>query len=111
MDEKRTASEDLAARVGTIRAVQGDDMAAINAATARNILHEELGYFSDPQTGYNLDEGTRNRLLAHARQDAAHAVLSLGTLSADVRKLQRSAKVIIALLAVLIVAVVANLFR
>ncbi|WP_173995736.1 hypothetical protein [Agrobacterium tumefaciens] len=111
MDERQTASEDLRVRIATIHAVQGNDQAAVDAATARNILHEELGYFSDPQTGYSIDEATRNRLLAHTRQDAAHAVLAVASLAGEVRKLRRLAKVAVALLAVLTVAVIPNLFR
>ncbi|CCV06714.1 conserved hypothetical protein [Mesorhizobium metallidurans STM 2683] len=49
-------------------------MANRNSMVARNILHEELGYFSDVQTSYSLDEETRDRLIAHGRQDAAHAL-------------------------------------
>ena len=107
MEIKQSASEDLRARLGTIRAIQCDDLAAIDAATARNILHEELGYFSDPQTGYNLDESTRNRLMAHTRQDAAHAVLSLATLTLDVRKVGRDVRTIkrLAWVAVILLAI------
>ena len=44
----------------------------INVALGRNILREELGYFG-PWDGavYNLDDETRDRLIAHSRQDIA----------------------------------------
>jgi hypothetical protein len=44
-------------------------------ALSRCTLHEDLGYYSDStNSDYGLDEATRDRLIAHARQDAAHAV-------------------------------------
>jgi hypothetical protein len=52
-----------------------DPTEAINAAIAKNVLHEELGYYSDQPCSYNLDQSTRDTLLAHARQDAAHALV------------------------------------
>jgi hypothetical protein len=44
--------------------------------TARNVLHSELGLFKDEQRVYHLDEATRDRLLAHDRQDTAHTLLN-----------------------------------
>jgi hypothetical protein len=44
---------------------------------ARNILREDIGYFGTPDANYKLDEPTRDRLLAHARQDAALAALAV----------------------------------
>jgi len=45
-----------------------------NVAIGRNILREEIGYFG-PWEGarYKFDDETRDRLLAHGRQDAASA--------------------------------------
>lgn len=41
-------------------------------ALGQNILREELGYFGDwTGSGYKLDQTTRDRLLAHSRQDIA----------------------------------------
>jgi hypothetical protein len=47
-----------------------------NEITARNVLHSELGLFKDEQRVYSLDEATRDRLLAHERQDTAHTLLN-----------------------------------
>ena len=45
-------------------------------AISQNVLHEELGRFpkSPPLAIYNLTEATRDRLIAHGRQDAAAAL-------------------------------------
>lgn len=109
--EKTTADADLKTRLNVIRTVEGNNQAAIDAVKARNILHEELGYFSDPQTEYGLDDATRNRLIAHTRQDAAHAVLAVGSLAHEVAKVKRLATIIVILLATLTAATIINLFR
>ncbi len=103
MTEKLTAEQDLKVRLGAIRAVGGNDAAAINATIARNILHEDLGRFEGAQTIYHLDKATQDRLLAHARQDAALAVLGIGTITMEVRGLKRK----VSFLIVLMVAVLA----
>lgn len=40
-------------------------------ALGQNILHEELGYFSDVQIRYNLEKDQVDRLIAHSREDIA----------------------------------------
>ncbi|RUZ76916.1 hypothetical protein EN943_15660 [Mesorhizobium sp. M7A.F.Ca.US.006.01.1.1] len=48
-----------------------------NGIVACSGLHGELGYLDDGvPTVYSLDEDTRDRLIVHARQDAAHALLN-----------------------------------
>lgn len=48
-----------------------------NDVVARGNLHGELGYHDDGnERVYNLDEQTRDRLIVHGRQDAAHALLN-----------------------------------
>lgn len=84
-----SAEGDLRMRLLAIREV-GNDQRLVDATIARNVLHEELGYFDRPLQIYNLDEATRDRLLVHARQDAAHAVIAAGTLAKELRKLRRT---------------------
>jgi hypothetical protein len=49
----------------------------VNGAVARETLNQDLGYHSDSVNhAYGLDDPTRDRLIAHARQDAAHAMLN-----------------------------------
>lgn len=48
-----------------------------NEAIASAVLHAELGYLGNGiKHKYNLNEDTEDTLLAHARQDAAHALLN-----------------------------------
>ena len=43
-----------------------------NVALGQNVLREEIGYFGEYEgQRYRFDEGTKNILLAHARQDVA----------------------------------------
>ena len=44
------------------------------SALSKNVLHDDLGYYSDSADTnaiYNLSDETRDRLIAHIRQDAA----------------------------------------
>ena len=51
-----------------------DSQIQANNAVARNVLDIDLGKFGvDDYSSYNLDQSKRDRLLAHARQDAASA--------------------------------------
>jgi hypothetical protein len=61
-----------------------------NGVIARSTLHGELGYLDDGNpTGYDLDDETRDRLIAHGRQDSAHALLNTISTSQKVEKLSR----------------------
>ena len=87
MKHEQDAVDDLRLQLRTMREL-GADQQAIDAATARNVLHEDLGYYRSKTTDYLLDEGVRDKLLAHARQDAAHAVYAANTAATEVRKLR-----------------------
>lgn len=106
----QTAEQDLKVRLETIRTVEGNNQAAFDETAARNILHEDLGRFDGEVTTYGLDQATRDRLIAHTRQDAAHAVLSVGSLSKEVRGLRRSIKRVIALLFAVLAVEILRLF-
>jgi hypothetical protein len=73
-----------------------------NAAKARNILDEELGFFGHSTISYDVDEATRDTLIAHARQDAAHALLNTGTLLKQMRALRYTLWLVVVLLGVII---------
>lgn len=88
--EKQTAEEAYAAAIKAMRTVTHPSEVRRGFADemlAENILHKELGYFSDPLAEYSLDQETRDRLLAHARQDAAHALIIALRLSNEVKVL------------------------
>jgi len=60
-------------------------------ATGKNILHEELGYFGKwDGAAYTLDDQTRIRLLAHARQDIAATRVMLLPILEAVKECQRT---------------------
>ena len=71
-----------------------DRDATIAVMTAKDILHEDLGWDSDrpPENFYDLDKDTQDRLITHARQDAAHAVLTAGQTLDVVYGIQRRLK-------------------
>ena len=52
-----------------------------NYAIGRDVLHGELGLNGEqPQHEYFLEESTRDTLLAHSRQDTAHALCNTKSL-------------------------------
>ena len=77
-----TSDEDLKARIKAIRSIsfgasKDEIQRQIDQAIARNVLHEKLGYFKSKSfSSYDLDDETRDSLIAHGRQDAAHALIA-----------------------------------
>jgi hypothetical protein len=88
-EEKESAEEHLKMQLDMGRDVGVKDPSSLNAIIARNILHEELGRFRERQRNYSLDPETRNRLLVHARQDAAHTLLNTSSVLDQLRILRR----------------------
>ena len=74
-----TANEDLKLKLQAIHGLPwGNKENQIWDATARNILDDDLGKFSDSLTWpYDLDDDKRDRLIAHTRQDAAMAYIAI----------------------------------
>jgi hypothetical protein len=114
MRKKPTVEEDLRSRLGGLSKwyAPGTDMRSIeNGEVAKNVLHEELGYFSDgKEIDYNLDEATRDRLITHGRQDAAHALGNTISLLVAVSKLEhrlRNTQIAIVVLGVIIALLLA----
>ena len=60
-----------------------------NYAIARETLQGDLGYEGGSKASYNLDTDTRDILIAHARQDAAHALCNTTSLLGRVQVLTR----------------------
>jgi t-SNARE complex subunit (syntaxin) len=60
-----------------------------NAVVAKNVLHEELGYIGERREPYNLDQDTRDILLTHARQDAAHALANSYSALRELRSMRQ----------------------
>lgn len=75
----------------------------LDAAVAKHSLDDDLGYFSDSYDfSYDLDDKTRDRLIANARQDAAHALIVSIRNSRDLRLVQKLMLLVIAGVAYLI---------
>jgi hypothetical protein len=110
-EEKESAGEHLKMLLGMARDMGTKDSNSLNAIVAKNILQEELGLFRDHQRTYGLDPETRNRLLVHARQDAAHAVLNTSSVLDQLRALRRLVIVLSLLVAFGAACMVAVLLR
>jgi hypothetical protein len=67
-----------------------------NFAIARSVLHEELGYIGSQREPYNLSSATRDILIAHGRQDAAHALSNSRAILDRLQKLTRLLRVVLA---------------
>ena len=72
-----TADEELKAALNAIKLIPASKRQKKKlgwSALSKNVLHDDLGYYSDSADTnaiYNLSDETRDRLIAHIRQDAA----------------------------------------
>jgi hypothetical protein len=92
MRKKPTAEEALKSTLDAMKgwaAPDADTSSTANSIVARNVLQEDLGLYEDHQPDYHLDQETRDRLIAHTRQDAAHALVNTIRLMQAVSKLER----------------------
>jgi hypothetical protein len=66
----------------TLRAMEkyGGDESRRNGVVAKNVMFEDIGHFGEPSIKYHLDETRRDILLAHSRQDSAHALINTTSL-------------------------------
>jgi len=62
----------------------------VNRTIAENVLNQELGRFADRHSPYHLDQETRDLLLAHTRQDAAHALLNTISMMEEIHRLKKT---------------------
>lgn len=100
-DDEETAEDHLRSQIAMAKDTGTKLPSDINGLIARNVLHEELGYFPKSRIRqYRLDEATRDRLLVHGRQDAAHALLNSITILEEISRLKRLLWIALALIAV-----------
>jgi hypothetical protein len=98
--EAETAEVYLKLQLAAMKDTGCKDPNSLNGAIARNVLQEELGTLAikrRPPPVYHLDEDARDRLLAHARQDAAHALCNTVTLLNQMKVLRRAMLILIGL--------------
>jgi hypothetical protein len=101
----------------TIRAQRSTGMRgehADNHATARYTLFHEIGFEGDKAPNpYDFDQGTCDMLIAHARQDAAHALgntKSLLDLNGRISRQLRLANVLLLVSVCFLAAIVNKLY-
>jgi HEAT repeat protein len=93
MDGKQTSDQalDMAIKSRKSMSFPGSNLSKdLNHTIARNVVEMERGQYSDPQPVYDLDEATRDRLLVHARQDAAEALLHTRSIMDEVYRLKKA---------------------
>lgn len=111
MRSSDNAQRALRASLNAIREIEGPH-ANTDAETARNVLHEELGYFGEyERPAYGLDAKTTEIMLVHARQDAAHAAISASRSADLAASILRQSNAILILLAANIALTVYLLWR
>lgn len=82
-----------------------------NHAIAHGTLQGDLGTNGKPRDPYYLDDMTRDILIAHSRQDAAHALLNTMSLLKRVRQLTIAVYILVALVLLLSFYMASTLFR
>lgn len=89
-EQNLTYAQALKVEVDMAKAIDGRmPEERLEEAMARLGLKEDLGELkSDWLTDYGLDDTTRDRLIAHARQDAALAYFSSNNTKRQVRRLR-----------------------
>jgi hypothetical protein len=72
-----------------VRPVTGEEpwYKTSNPILAKHQLNDDLGQYAEGPHEYNLDQGRRDILLAHARRDAAEALANTRSLLEEVKKL------------------------
>jgi hypothetical protein len=98
MEGIETADDHLKMQLAMSKDMGWKDHNALNLVVARNVLQEDLGRFTGRLHTYHLDGDTRDRLLAHARQDAAHALSNTAALLDQIEALRRTMLVLIGLM-------------
>ena len=87
-----SAEENLQSRLKVEETFGGkQSQRQINAIVSQNILHSDLGYHSDDLgPDYSLSDSVRDRLTAHARQDASLAALNAGSSLEELKAVRKS---------------------
>jgi hypothetical protein len=100
------AEEHLRQQLSFAKDTGTKDASTLNSIVAKNVLHDDLGRFDTFPKWYQLDNDTRDRLIAHTRQDAVHALLNTVTLLEQIRTLQRGLRIVLVLVFALLLALV-----
>ncbi len=84
-----------------------------NFIIAKNVLDEEMGRYGDHSLEYSLQQKTKDTLLAHGRQDAAHALCNTKSLldqNAKISSQLKTLNLLVLLSVIMLAAIVAKLY-
>jgi hypothetical protein len=109
MDSREAAEADLTSTLKAWRSMGMTSEHQENLAIAKNVANEEMGRYGEHAIEYSLSQKTKDTLLSHGRQDAAHALCNTKSIldqneriSAQLRTLNLLATVSICLLAAIV---------
>jgi hypothetical protein len=80
MDSREAAEADLTSTLKAWRSMGMTSEHQENLAIAKNVTNEEMGRYGEHAIEYSLSQKTRDTLLSHGRQDAAHALCNTKSL-------------------------------
>jgi hypothetical protein len=84
-----------------------------NYLVAKNVADEEMGRYGDHPLEYSLQQKTKDTLLAHGRQDAAHALCNTKSImdqNAHISSQLRTSNLLALLTVGMLVAIVVKLY-
>jgi hypothetical protein len=84
-----------------------------NLLVAKNVTDEEMGRYGENPLEYALQQKTKDTLLAHGRQDAAHALCNTKSIldqNAKILSYLRMLNFAMALAVIMLAAIVAKLY-
>ena len=91
-DKRPTMVDQMVGEIDALRAiaVHGDDLTEKeNAIRARLQMEDDLGWYAEGPAPIDLDQSSRDRLLAHARRDAAEALINSQSALAEVKAFRK----------------------
>jgi hypothetical protein len=109
--EEAQIALDHALKMQPVFGLKGEHNA--NLVVAKNVVDEEMGRYGDHLLDYQLQQKTKDTLLAHGRQDVAHALCNTKSLldhSAKISSQLRTLNIFAALSFVMLAAIVAKLY-
>jgi hypothetical protein len=74
MDSREESEAALASALKTRKSMGITSEHQANYLVAKNVADEEMGRYGEYPLEYSLQQKTKNTLLAHGRQDVAHAL-------------------------------------
>lgn len=107
MGSTADAEAQLAATLRSMKSL-GCTQSDLNNFVAKNVVHQEIGVYGDDADlkTYSLSEAMRDRLIVHARQDAASAMIHADTCLQILSRIEKRLNDLYFLLLVLTAAII-----